>query len=1103
MVGPDILELPWLGNLAYYIDFVKRLGTRSKLERGTDLGVIFQKTPGKVTDVKYDSHGLMRLFLGIQTTVMYLEFKDATTIEMWHELFLYHFQNPVINNKKYKKMVTTTANSVGCRSVKGETFTWNNYDPSVEGSDLTTWSYTNGPIKPSPFYARTHGDAIAKELNTMAEAGLQRTMMAWQKTLSMELTNDNLRLYCALQASVSLSGFIRGRTERAHAAQVKFDTPNEYIEGDVPMGALITKRTRELFNMARREKGKNYSWPEWDEVLDMSFGFMTARSSGRHKGKVEAILGQDESFKGVIKYDKLDRRRGKVRIPIKVNNKKTVFALNPYLFTRDANELSQPYTIWYPGSVGTRQVVAGKADRAIFVVDLDEYIMSIPIAVVMSGFQNQYVKNMRFSWDSPNVFTVGSETGDVFADHRQTCFVSGHNEGEYMFFAIDYTTYDASQRVDNFKRFYRDGILMSLSDGGLYDTPEAPKYGPFDNAGKMVEVLLGAGVGYDAVYISGPPPNDEQREEIANFFKSNPDKEVVFYGKKSAALRLFMTKSGELTTIATNNLVNLCNFQSWWQSEQNSVVRESGAVQIIDLKFMGDDCFCIFRVTESFTYEHYKAMTDSFTYVTGRNGLAINKSKTVFRDDYGEYLKKAMLRGRYLPLARIQIGSEKRDYNLDPVSIMRSMVGVTSSFIARGMPMWLAHGIMLTTWALNRGVKNVATRESVHLPIETLFTPIAMGGIGTLPWNMLGGNRDGVILGLATHDADLRQRIETTSRLLQSQKTGVVRKIVKSLNGPDRNRALRDPFLPGRSFIRSRQPRERVVAAEQAEKVLASHGLPPLGNLSYLNYPSHAVRIALETLDDVREFQVLSDVERGATVIKNYQAEPVDIFDAMPWMKFVDFHFEELSWSPIPVPYVLPDDDTIMLYQMYGLLPKPNPYEVSDARIQELIRGDPKARRDLDASAIIEYLSGYQFVRHPLLTTTALVGMGISESVAAVVANRVRTMGSTIAVRSNASSFSQKDALPSFDLSMENRDLIVELPALTDGDKAVRDMLNEYGMMLAINNSLMTKKKWRVKITYVPGLNGVQGLKHALRGKYYNYSILKHNYVTPDYDPSV
>jgi hypothetical protein len=239
--------------------------------------------------------------------------------------------------------------------------------------------------------------------------------------------------------------------------------------------------------------------------------------------------------------------------------------------------------------------------------------------------------------------------------------------------------------------------------------------------------------------------------------------------------------------------------------------------------------------------------------------MDLNKLKTVVRSYYYEYLKKRAEYGWIIPrIFQLQIfGSERINNEVEFQTALRGYWGLLSEYVARGASHRFCSYVGAFTGNLRRRIRvrselgEKFRSTFTTIPLMILFTPVTLGGVGALPWTLIGANKDAV--SYIMYDPIIRERVSQAAFVADVGNTQIVKSIVKET-------MKTDTFSKGVRWLKQQQDGERVLAAMQASSALEKVGI----NLGRFDYRRSAIRMVEASIADNPSLRkVINESKRG------------------------------------------------------------------------------------------------------------------------------------------------------------------------------------------------------------------------------------------------
>jgi hypothetical protein len=523
--------------------------------------------------------------------------------------------------------------------------------------------------------------------------------------------------------------------------------------------------------------------PSYERYLARIPGFMTTKSSGGYR--VEWTVRTGDGERRVVSSDKV---LNFLSDPDKF--------LDPELV---ASELSEEN----PAPIFSREVVARDV-RAVFAIPLGSFCVELVIGPDLLFWQSRQAH-----------FTLAKEVGRVFSDHARGIRASA--EANEVIVLADFSQFDSSEKWENVRKYMLEALVDSLRLANIQG-----EYGPWPSIADAYTLIW-------------------ERMKHAKF--EDDENEITTN----------QVASGEYMTIVINNFTNLANRRN----TINEMIRRHPDImkklREIDVKFMGDDSQQIFETAGMLTSSEIDALNSTMSEVAAANGMDLNKLKTSWRYFYYEYLKKRAEYGWVIPrLFQLQIlGSERVNFRLDFQTVLRGYLSLVSEFVSRGGDHSFCVNLCAFVANLKRKVKmkrgRVLPLEFERVPMSVVYMPVGLGGVGALPWTLLGANKDALMY--LRYNRVMRERINQTAALMDFD-VGPIRQEIASdvLAG--------DSFSKGIHYLKTVQDGERMLNALDAQRYLARISVN-LGRFNYQNAAKEQVRASIE--DNPKIFNIVAE----------------------------------------------------------------------------------------------------------------------------------------------------------------------------------------------------------------------------------------------------
>jgi hypothetical protein len=217
-------------------------------------------------------------------------------------------------------------------------------------------------------------------------------------------------------------------------------------------------------------------------------------------------------------------------------------------------------------------------------------------------------------------------------------------------------------------------------------------------------------------------------------------------------------------------------------------------VPFSNVKFLGDDSNKSFEPGVPMTTADLISYTETVSTAADRCGFVINPFKTVVRTAYFEYLKVIGIYGHLVPqLGRLMpFSSERNNSLLDPIEGMRGLCSFYRTVIARGGNHEFCLRFMTHLWNIRRGVKvGYSTRSNgvvkqfegdrfADYHFACLWLPQALGGVGELPFTLVGASKDAMCY-LYARKFGYLEALDDAAHLLDYGKDDSARMLAKQI----------------------------------------------------------------------------------------------------------------------------------------------------------------------------------------------------------------------------------------------------------------------------------------------------------------------------------
>jgi hypothetical protein len=514
--------------------------------------------------------------------------------------------------------------------------------------------------------------------------------------------------------------------------------------------------------------------PSWEVFKENVLSAMTTKSSGGYSTTFDLLIDGEQ-------------------VTYKANDKLLNFMNDPEKFL-DPDLILTELTRDNPGKIFSREVVS-RAMRAVFAVPLGMYLWE----TVFSG------AILDLMADDPQ-FTLSKEQGRALADHKFGFYAS--SDPNHVIELKDFSQFDASQAWKNMRKYALAGAVKALEELGLDES-----WGPWE--GGLVELL----------------------ETLWEKF------EAAVFKTGESIIVTDQVNSGENMTIILNNLTNVANYQSTlrhlYSKEESARVMDK--MKLFKRFFMGDDSVEIYQTKSELTAQDMYILGNEIENAAKANGLDLNRFKTAIRKYFYEYLKKTGIYGYVIPrvLQIQQFASETTNFDQPIPDQLSGYYSLISESVSRGMnhdtSLTMCHfiGNLKSNLRLPGSRTKGTTTEFTRIPFPYLFTPIELGGVGQLPYSLVGASKDALCY--LAYNVVQRERLNQCAFVLDVGQTEVKRSITNQ---------VAEQLIEGKEYIARNLNPEKVMNALKSLNYLADNSID-IGDLGYTSTPFRLVKAAV------------------------------------------------------------------------------------------------------------------------------------------------------------------------------------------------------------------------------------------------------------------
>ena len=943
----DVQEDVIWGMLAYYYDSL-----------GVEEPFIEARGGTAINNLSPDAMVSVRMLTLLNAHIMNISFPSVPT-PVVVEVARYTFDDPFRADAQLKSTLAVMRQSAFALSRVGEMIQY--FKPGDGNPRPILIGYDVRPILANDHqYYRVMHDVIKETTNELKEFGLTALREMCVNLLDAEVNDEHMSQLVFLGAASALAGFSRSKEE------VSFQSLN--TDDSAPHNPPFEEFLRDewmALTSTLHKRGKLLNHSTWERIVP---SILTTKSSGGYKAEVEIEV--PERAGGV----RVRGAGGKSIVDARLTSKLGVFLANPNMMV-SKNEITRPYTEDDPGTLGQRHVPGGRETRSIMARRLPHFLGEAVFALGANDIL-QSVDESRAAIGSVNDFQAGVDRNVPLLDHALGAVYS--TDDGVICDASDYSSFDFTQKEANTRRIARSAIVDQLKILGI-----TGEWGPFSGGlPELVETLWGLGISNKAV------------------FKIPKSGELVVTDQ---------LQSGEFITFVFNSLSNRANVRLQ-ETRRNAVF--GGEITLLFLRIMGDDLMRFLRVTNKsdWTANMLEQVMNIHIDTAGENGFRIQKTKAVMRFFYYEFLKKTFVYGVHVPLLQMQvIAGEKPD---NSVALIERFVGYYSTIqtaAMRGLDSRYGMRLLYWTFCIRRGLMRIERDERIvhYVPMCTLWTPKAWGGVGIVPQTLhAGAGLDGAIAVLAYGNPAWRNLIEKAGGILDVKGQSVIMRTARNVA---RGRGTNPPafFEPGRKYLQERLIQKRIEASDAAGRKLLSVGVTPPLDLKYTRMPEQQVALMLSSEGNLRSLASLDQNDKVRRITRQrVEGQRKDLAKDFAWigsMVWSEFAPEPNGVSDSLSPVAGIDKETKSRLIEIGVGASPDAWRFTANDVTLMLRRDQFARRDLTAEQLFAILTSADMISNPERIINVLVYMGFRADLAMKVALRMNEKsGSLVQLRQAA-----------------------------------------------------------------------------------------------------
>jgi hypothetical protein len=595
----------------------------------------------------------------------------------------------------------------------------------------------------------------------------------------------------------------------------------------------------------------------------------------------------------------------------------------------------------------------------------------------------------------------------------------------------------------------REAVTRKIKEAGYTD-----KWGPWDSLSELVDTIWGQGHTYQA------------------FFKLPKSPLIQDYGFYYDGVQ-----SGELMTLSINNMTNRAVVEQFLDYIHTTNQFKNLNLQMV--RFQGDDYIGLWKVSESslederrgngYNAQQHKRFVEERVSQCEKNGMSINPLKTTFRLSYGEYLKKTFIYGMHVGLRLVQLWSSERERGLThPIDELRGYFATLRTIVSRGGVHDFHLKIAFATWAFRRTAKSIGPLGTrwIVFPNSMLYTPGSMGGMGELPFSLIGASKDALIALYCSKSPQWERDVDVCASVMKYERGRFRENLAESVANGEGLIGNKDVFTPGINFTRSLMPNERVLKAQDAIERLRMIGAAPPSSLNYLDQPENRIKDAVIANNQLVEIAKRERLYETIKALRKMQEQKItqSVRNVYAWVYAMNIEHKETppmrkdinTVSPFPtLDHKL---QRIIGYFGVDISVDAMRFRPTDV-LTQLRKGDPDFPRQYSAEAVFKYLTNPVLLNDISIMIAAIQAIGGSTENAAKVAQTMVGSAGFFSMRSAGAAFSLEDTfIPNIDLGLDNHVKWVKIDAMADMtlEKIWRELLMLFIMSEIVRGALPT-----------------------------------------------
>jgi hypothetical protein len=355
-----------------------------------------------------------------------------------------------------------------------------------------------------------------------------------------------------------------------------------------------------------------------------------------------------------------------------------------------------------------------------------------------------------------------------------------------------------------------------------------------------------------------------------------------------------------------------------------------------------------------------------------------------------------------------------------------------------------------------------------------MWTPMQLGGVGKLPWTIMGSNLDTVIAIECSNSPQLTEVVNDAAYFLSKVTSNIKMEIKDVLTGAARRASRNQPLsrtasvmysemAPGIAWIKSNLSASKVQAARYAADVLAKNKAPRLGDLFY---PDQPITTSVKAIVESKAAGILKSFEKiasGRAMIDLEGPSPDLLQSKFGWIRKIKFtRVAELPLkkSVMDIPNAGYNDESVLRTRPFGTSTDMDANSFSPAIFLNILFQDPLFPKNVTVDMIFNYISSPRVMFRKENVFFALVAMGASSSAATRVTDLMYEQGAEAAVKINATHVSLKtESLSWISRSKDSYEIATEMAEMNDMvlNQIVKEAAFGYAVMSPVPSRVLVE----------------------------------------------